>query len=86
MKSLIEPFWWNTFEELVNCLIEVYFIDSPRAESGPRVLWSLYFNLSLCLVTGPVSSVLGGVYVTSDPDTSLNYEGAVKEVKLNIAG
>ncbi len=55
-------------------------IPSP-SEGGPRVLWSLFFNLSLCLVADPVSATPGGVYVTSDPDTSLNYEGAVKEVR-----
>ncbi len=60
-------------------LINIIIVNPP-SENGPRILWSLYFNLSLCLVPGPVSSLPRGVYVTSDPDTSLNYEGAVKEV------
>ena len=56
-------------------------IESNSA--GPRLLWSLYYNISVCTVNQAETASLDipqNVHVTSDPDGTIAYENAVKEV------
>lgn len=54
--------------------------------SGPRVLWSLYFNLDMCTVEQGGASwsadLPSNLFVTSDPDATRSYESAVQEVVI----
>ena len=59
---------------------------SPPPESnsaGPSLLWSLYYNATVCTVNQTQLASLdlpSGVHVTSDPDGTVAYENAMKEV------
>ena len=51
--------------------------------SGPRLLWSLYYNVELHSIDQSQASALEcprGLYVTSEPDTTIGYERAASEV------
>ena len=56
--------------------------------AGPRLLWSLYYNISVCTVNQAEAASLDiprNVHVASDPDGTIAYENAVKEVRYIVA-
>ena len=60
-------------------LIYITFVECNI--SGPRVLWSVYFNLDLCQVDRQKQvNIPSNLHLTSDADCSLVYETAVQEV------
>ena len=63
----------------------------PPLESnsaGPSLLWSLYYNATVCTASQTQLASLDlptGVFVTSDPDGTVAYENAMKEVCVCVA-
>ena len=59
-------------------------ISPPESNSaGPSLLWSLYYNATVCTVNQAQLASLdlpSGIHVTSDPDGTVAYENAMKEV------
>ena len=75
-------------------MVNVSFLfptKSPESNSsGPRLLWSLCYDLSLAsLEQGQTEEeevaaleLPSGIYLTSDPDPTMGFEAAVKEARL----
>lgn len=66
-------------------LVYTLIIDYVECNTEmPYILWSLYFNLDMCNMKQDSlnSSVnkFSNLYLTSDPDSTMTYEAAVKEV------
>ena len=56
---------------------------SESNSSGPRLLWSLYYNVELHNVDQSHASSIecpSNLYLTSEPDATIGYESAAKEV------
>ncbi len=80
------PDWWAWVWLLpVSCHLTTslpsLYLESNQ--SGPRLLWSLYYNVELFEVNQSevVSLDLpAGIHMTSDPDGTIAFEKAMKEV------
>ena len=61
---------------------------SPGSNSsGPHLLWSLYYNVELHSIDQSQASTLEcprGLYVTSEPDTTIGYEKVASEVCVHV--
>ena len=57
---------------------------SDSLGSRPRLLWSLYYNVDLHCVDHTHQSGPHGLYLTSEPDTSIGYEKAANEVAPHV--
>ena len=57
---------------------------SDSSGSRPRLLWSLYYNVDLHCVDHTHQSGPHGLYLTSEPDTSIGYEKAANEVAPHV--
>ena len=65
------------------CYISHSLSPVESTSSGPRLLWSLYYNVTLHSVDQSLTSTLEfprGLYVTSEPDDTIGYEKAANEV------
>ena len=58
-----------------------FIIDSNQ--NGPRLLWSLYYNITSTIVapSDGATHLPTNVHIVSDPDATVGYETCVKEAK-----
>ena len=61
------------------------FLTDEVNEDKPRLLYALYFNITLNSFHGDVATPIDGlprnVYLTSDPSTAISFEGVVGEAR-----
>ena len=84
-----EYIWWGEGrEEWIDRIVSWFVLLSPGSNSsGPHLLWSLYYNVELHNIDQSQTSTLEcprGLYVTSEPDTTIGYERAASEVHTII--
>lgn len=75
----------HTVITLLVTLCDLY-LESGEEGDKPRLLYSLYFNVTLNSfhhdITTPIDGIPRNVFLTSDPPSTMTFEGAVDEAKL----
>lgn len=88
MFHMLCPSVNGTAQQDLECVAKSLFKIEDQAEcnsAGPRLLWSLYFNINVCTVNQAETASLDiprNVHVVSDPDGTIAYENAVKEAQI----
>ena len=77
----------NLYLLSIPCVALFFWLPSSHhiesCSEGPRLLWSLYFNLISTRVDH-IHSMPSGVHVVSDPDGTLGFEHCMEEVLYSV--